>query len=408
MASIHAVLRKKKNKQGLFPIAIRVTKDRKSIFIHTGQYLDEKYWDIHKERVKKNHANSVRLNNVIASELAQVNSVVLDMIAKHTNDFHVTDIKPLLTNTTYGNSFFDFAEDYIRQLERSKKYSRVDSERPLLNRIKRFSNGKNLDFDQITTSFLRKLIVHLKRQNTISERSIANILMFIRNLYNKAIEQNLAKQENYPFGSGKGKVRISIPESIKIGLTLQEIERIEKLDLSNSKSQNHARSVWLFSFYLAGMRVADVLKIKWSDINDGRLYYRMDKNSKTLSLKITPKLQSILDTYEPLKTDIHDYIFPELRGVAKNDGKEFLRRTKNATYKFNKQLRKIAQKAEIDKKLTMHIARHSFGNISGDKIPIQMLQKLYRHSNITTTINYQANFITQDVDDALEKVLGSS
>ncbi|GAL82102.1 hypothetical protein JCM19274_2813 [Algibacter lectus] len=25
----------------------------------------------------------------------------------------------------------------------------------------------------------------------------------------------------------------------------------------------------------------------------------------------------------------------------------------------------------------MHIARHSFGNISGDKIPIQMLQKLY-------------------------------
>jgi len=25
-------------------------------------------------------------------------------------------------------------------------------------------------------------------------------------------------------------------------------------------------------------------------------------------------------------------------------------------------------------------ACHSFGNISGDKIPIQMLQKLYRHS----------------------------
>lgn len=53
----------------------------------------------------------------------------------------------------------------------------------------------------------------------------------------------------------------------------------------------------------------------------------------------------------------------------------------------------------------MHIARHSFGNISGDRIPIQMLQKLYRHSSITTTIQYQSNFIQKDADDALDKVV---
>ena len=408
MASIHAILRKKQNKQRLLPIAIRVTKDRKSIFLHTGQHLDEKYWDFQKERVKKSHPNSHRLNNMIAAKLAQVNGVVLDMTAKHSDNFHVADIKTFLTNTVNGNSFFEFAEAYIKQLEQSKKFSRIDSEQPLLNRIKRFTNGKNLDFDHITTSFLRKFIAHLKRQDTINDRSIANILMFIRNLYNKAIEQNLAKQENYPFGSGKGKIRITIPQSIKIGLTLPEIEHIEMLDLSDSKAQQHARNAWLFSFYLAGMRIADVLKIKWSDIHDGRLSYRMDKNSKTLSLKITPKLQAILDTYHNLKEGIDDYIFPELKGVSEHDGREVLRRTKNATYKFNKQLRHIAKKAGIEKKLTMHIARHSFGNISGDKIPIQMLQKLYRHSNVTTTINYQANFINQDVDDALEKVLGSS
>jgi integrase/recombinase XerD len=54
----------------------------------------------------------------------------------------------------------------------------------------------------------------------------------------------------------------------------------------------------------------------------------------------------------------------------------------------------------------MHISRHTFGNISGDKISIQMLQKLYRHSSITTTLNYQSNFIHKDVDDALENVIG--
>ena len=55
----------------------------------------------------------------------------------------------------------------------------------------------------------------------------------------------------------------------------------------------------------------------------------------------------------------------------------------------------------------MHIARHTFGNISGDKIPIQMLQKLYRHSHIATTIGYQANFIFKGADEALEAVIGS-
>ena len=65
----------------------------------------------------------------------------------------------------------------------------------------------------------------------------------------------------------------------------------------------------------------------------------------------------------------------------------------------------IAGKVDIDKPLTMHIARHTFGNISGDRIPIQMLQKLYRHSSITTTINYQKNFLFKEADDALDAVL---
>ena len=49
--------------------------------------------------------------------------------------------------------------------------------------------------------------------------------------------------------------------------------------------------------------------------------------------------------------------------------------------------------------------KHSFGNIASDKIPISKLQKLYRHSSLTTTAIYQGNFIHQDVDEALNDVL---
>ena len=53
----------------------------------------------------------------------------------------------------------------------------------------------------------------------------------------------------------------------------------------------------------------------------------------------------------------------------------------------------------------MHISRHTFGNISGDKISIQILQKLYRHSHISTTMNYQSNFMHKEEDEALDKVI---
>jgi integrase len=153
------------------------------------------------------------------------------------------------------------------------------------------------------------------------------------------------------------------------------------------------------------MRVADVLKIKWSDIFDERLHYRMNKNDKLLSLKLPLKVLPIIERYKKEKINEDDFIFPELKKANLKSEKDVLSKTKTANKKFNKYLKQIAEKAEINKKLTMHIARHTFGNISGDKIPIQMLQKLYRHSSVTTTINYQANFMHKDTDDALDKVI---
>ena len=182
---------------------------------------------------------------------------------------------------------------------------------------------------------------------------------------------------------------------------MQALETLEDL----TPQEQHARNVWMFSFLLAGMRVADVLQIRWSDIYDGRLHYRMNKNDKLLSLKLPEKIYPILKAYESDKGHADDFIFPELKKASLKSDKDILAKTKTANKKFNKYLKQIAEKAGIDKKLTMHIARHTFGNISGDKIPIQMLQKLYRHSSVTTTINYQSNFTHKDTDDALDKVI---
>lgn len=131
----------------------------------------------------------------------------------------------------------------------------------------------------------------------------------------------------------------------------------------------------------------------------------MGKNKKVLSLVIPNKALAIIKAYKSPKTSKGGFIFPELQNCNTEDLKQLRTRINTSVRKFNKHLLNLSKEIGIEKKLSMHIARHTFGNLSGDKIPIQMLQRLYRHSSITTTINYQGNFIHKDADDALESVI---
>ncbi len=400
-SSIKILLRNKPNKEGLLPLVIRITHNRKSTFIYTGHYLDTKHWDETNHRVKKSHPNSARLNNLLIKKLADANKKLLDL---ESEDKLVSSkqVKKEITQPLSNKSVNELSKIYLKELEDNKKLTRLSSDKARINRLLEFANTEQLNFREIDEEFLRRFMSFLKTKKKNSQRSIINSLIVVRTLYNRAIKMGIVDRKLYPFG--KDKIRIKFPETEKIGLSVEEVQELASFD-DLTPLEQHARNVWFFSFYLAGMRVGDVLQTRWSDIYDGRLHYRMNKNDKLLSLKLPEKILPILEVYKAEKKSPKDFIFPELKEANLKSAKDVLAKTKTANKKFNKYLESIAEKIELDKKLTMHIARHTFGNISGDKIPIQTLQKLYRHSSITTTIKYQANFIHKDFDEALDSVV---
>ncbi|MDX1719540.1 MAG: site-specific integrase, partial [Salegentibacter mishustinae] len=302
-----------------------------------------------------------------------------------------------------NNSFFALAKEHVEDLEKSKKFNRAISDRSKAKIIKEFTKGKDVLFPEIDESFLRRFKVYLKNEKNNSERSVMNSYVFIRLLFNRAIKRGIIDQTFYPFG--RGKILIKYPESLKIGLTEEEILKIEQLDLQKHTPLWHTRNIFLFSFYLAGIRITDLLHLKWNDIVDDRLFYRMKKNAKLDSLRLPEKVIEILEFYRPDQRSYADFIFPELKKVGGDETKQKYSVIKSAIKKHNSNLKDIADLAEIDKKITNHIARHSFGNIAGDKVSPQMLQKLYRHSSLSTTIGYQGNFIHASSDQALDEVL---
>ncbi|QMU65533.1 MAG: tyrosine-type recombinase/integrase [Flavobacteriaceae bacterium] len=441
MAAIKIVRRKnKQRKDGTAPLTIRISKDYKTNYNFLGQYVLEKDWDSASGRVKKSHPNSKRLNNFLLKKLTETNNIVFDTDDKMTT----VEVKNKVKGQTRKSSFFQVAAARIKDKHERGTYSvakaelsilynleeflnlkatrdketvileildrrkeRISKARKsqynMLDGVKKFSKNKTLFFEDINSAFIKKYKTFCMSYLGQKTRTITNQLIFIRTLFNVAIKEGVVDSKYYPFAGEKEKIKIG--SGLKIGLTSEEIEKLEILELSPNTSIWHTHNVWLIAFYFAGIRISDVVKLKWSDFKDGRLMYIMNKNEKPLSLKIPKKASVILEKYKKSKKLNNGYVFPFLAIADQDNPEDIFKKTRNASRLFNKYLKRIAIMCDIDKNISNHIARHSFGNIAGDKIHPLMLQKLYRHSDLKTTINYQANFIHKEADDALDSVI---
>lgn len=442
MANIKIVLRKNMmKKDGTIPLAIRISANYKTNYKWLGQYILEKDWDKIAGQAKRSHPNYKMLNNFLLKKLTEANDVYL---SNKDDNITTRQVKQKLKGPGGSKSFFAVAAQRIETKYDRKVFSVAKSELSILynieeflnlktslpkkeaiegiiqrrkNRvskarkseylfsdgIKHFQKKKDLKFQDINQAFLERYKTFCSAFLNQKTRTISNQLIFIRTLFNVAIKDGVVSAKFYPFAGEKEKIRLGT--SNKIGLTIEEVEKIESLKLEPYSSIWHTHNVWLISFYFAGIRISDVVKLKWSDFKDDRLYYVMNKNEKPLSLKVPEKGKAILDAYKKIKKENCGYVFPFLKDVRPNDDEDFFTKTRNATKLFNKYLNRIASQCGIEKSLSNHIARHTFGNIAGDKIHPLMLQKLYRHSDLKTTLNYQANFIHKDADDALDSVI---
>ncbi|MDB2385157.1 tyrosine-type recombinase/integrase [Polaribacter sp.] len=98
-------------------------------------------------------------------------------------------------------------------------------------------------------------------------------------------------------------------------------------------------------------------------------------------------------------------MFSDLKTANLKDAKDVFRKEKIADKYLNKHIREVMSELKVDKHIGFHSARHSFAYLSSD-IDVRQLQKIFRHSNITTTIGYMESIKHTDADDALEKVIG--
>ncbi|MEO5929756.1 MAG: site-specific integrase, partial [Candidatus Kapaibacterium sp.] len=335
MATVKIVLRKKQNKDESYPLALRITKDRKASYIHLGYSVLERDWDAKAQRVRRSHPNATRLNNFIIKKLAESTDTVLELDTQQ-KDISSDGIKRRLRPAA-DMMFFARADLFLQRLKDEGRYNSWHSRGTQIRVFKAFTlgtvavcdeqplrttslrhppcqgmfNGTDVPFQKIDVGLLTQFKVYLKAQRGVNDCTVANYLVTIQSIFSQSIREGVLDRRFFPFG--KDKIQIRVPESQKVGLTAAAVTKLEEAALSNP-SYAEARDLWLLSFYFAGIRAGDVLQLRWRDFRDGRLHYVMNKNNKPVSLKVPEKARAILEHYERTREGPDGFVFSFLKG----------------------------------------------------------------------------------------------
>lgn len=172
-------------------------------------------------------------------------------------------------------------------------------------------------FDEINVELIRDfqefLLVECKNHvNTVN----AN-LKVIRKLLNDAVAEELMPIDKHPFN----KIKLRGLPSKRDFLLDEELEKIEKLKIPKYSQMNHHRNMYVFSAYACGIRISDLLMMRWQNLNGDHLYFQIRKNMQPLGIKLPPKAKEILHLYRQLaemkagdgKINPASFIFPLLK-----------------------------------------------------------------------------------------------
>ena len=259
-----------------------------------------------------------------------------------------------------------------------------------------------------------------EKDRMLNPNTITKAMKTFRALVNKAIEEGRIEAGNTSF-FGKKYAETS-PQ--KERLNLREIGMMEALSLEEGGLLWNCRNAFLFSFYCAGIRSGDLLQLRWCNItSDGRLNYQMEKSNKLEDMVLVEQAASILNLYRKPTSKATDYIFPFMKeskpyaqAVTKQDKDTLapdLNRRRLADVAacntiLNKNLKKIAEMAGIEKKVTMHVSRHSFAALAKQAGTDNLhLKKIMGHSSIKVTENYMGNFDTRATDNAMQNIFST-
>ncbi len=398
MATISLILRTdKEKKDGTMPLNFLIIKDRIKCKISTGISIDPKYWDEKNSRIKPSATNSARNNATLKDKWAELEKEALNLESAN-KSITAKGLKKKINGLPPTN-FFIFTLQTLADYKAQKMFGTHDKAQAIINKVEKFNGSKTLFLQDITAEFLGKYDTYCRDKWDNKTNTIHKDLKFIRKVFNDAIRLDLIEFQLNPFLKHKMKVE----KTQRTFLTEDELAAFAKVKTTPKTRLELHQDMFIFSAYCGGLRVSDVLQLKWKNLDNTHINFTIKKTGNQISIKIPEKALEIINKHKPKKVVKEHHIFPMLDNEAdENDLQLMDKNISVANAYINKNLKIIAEKAKLTKHISFHISRHTFATRALKKgISIDKVSKLMGHSAIRETQIY-AKIVNEELDKAMD------
>lgn len=392
---------RRKKKDGSYPLVMRLGHNKRTTAIPLDISLQTKDWDDELRVVRKSYVgtNSITyLNNTIQKSKSEAMDIIFKLNETgRLQSMSIVEVRNQIVRKNAATSFFEYTNQQIEDLISANRIGTARSYKGVVAILKTYTKNRELFFRDITYTFLTKLEnSHLSKGNSYNGLSV--YLRAIRAIFNKAIKDGAIDKDCYPFADYKIK---SVPTE-KRALDLSLLQAIINKQLADNDICFNARNYFVASYMMYGMNFTDMAFLKKTNIIDGRIQYRRRKTSKLYDIKITTNLNKILQHYISLD-ELSPYVFP----IIKRDNALLQDRDIQwARKRYNKKLKKLAEKCDIEQNLTSYVSRHSFATQAMlQQIPLNAISAMLGHSSLKTTEIYLKSLPSNILDDYNAKIL---
>jgi len=304
--------------------------------------------------------------------------------------FEKQDSSQLVSHDVYA-----LIDRFIEEQERKDKVGNAGIYRNARNSFQRFR--KRLFINQVTVDFLKDYENQMKKSGK-KINYIGLNLRCMRAIYNMAIAEKLAKQEDYPFSQKRRdkKFVIKTEETKKKALSADQLAKLKEYQ-PQTPAQRKAFRFWWFALHAYGINMTDICHLRYKDIVGNKIIIERIKTedttttSKPVRILITPEIQSCIDDYGNQDKSPDAYVFNILKHgwKAKQERDMVMSFTRN----INKHMKKISEDLGLERSISTNWARHSFSTfLKSGLIPIEVISEALGHSSIETTKIYLDSF----------------
>lgn len=387
----------KPDRDGMGQIYIAAYQARKYKYYSTGIRILPKQWHRGK-RLVVDHPNAAAYNHQLALKLSEFRHFQVQLInQKFGKEVSLSEFDEKYRSS--GGKQLTFTDFYEQELEADNLAdSSRTAQRNTLEKLRKVQDP--IYFHELTFELLdrfeKQLIKEGLKKTTISKHH-KDLKKFIKRAVKKdylSVDADPYKKFSYDRGRHQ-------PKEF---LRLEEVERIDRL-IDSELPERFVRTKYIFLLMCyTGLRISDVLALKPAHLCKTQKGWYLDKimeKTKGFNKKVSLPLNALFKFSGEKEGRAQRVIKKSLMLFAQGKGRQLFQVKTGQS--VNRDLKELAKLAGIDKDITCHTGRHTFGTNMAVKVPVTTLQYYMGHSKVETTMGY-VQLSKEILDEVLEKI----